>query len=138
MEGSYIDVNSLVSSLSNEFTVLTDVPELRRALVTASSVKPEGKILLRFQGTNLTFLCQGTYGRASSSLQVIPLTGAPHGDYWFMIRQLADCLHSLSGTAKLGIAQGGMLTLDTERAFYMQTGIRPPSDLAEQRDGAAA
>lgn len=55
-----------------------------------------------------------------------------------MARQLTDCLQCLSGTVKLGIARGGMLTLDTEGAFYMQTGIHPPSDAVQQEDGAAA
>ena len=26
---------------------------------------------------------------------------------------------------KLGVAQGSMLTLETENAYYMQTGVRP-------------
>ena len=49
----------------------------------------------------------------------------PRGEYWYIAKQLMLCLKSLAGTVKLGVAQGSMLTLETENAYYMQTGVRP-------------
>ena len=99
--------------------------ELRRALDNVSCVEPDGKVQLSFEGMTLSFRCGGVHGSAQNAVTVAPLTGMPQGEYWYLTRRLNNCLRSLSGTAALGIAAGGMLTLDTEHAFYMQAGVRP-------------
>lgn len=126
MEGEYIDTNQLIASVSNAFSVLTDIPELKSCVASVTAVEPNGKLMLRFQGGTLTMRCDGAYGSAASQMEVIPLTGTPQGEYWFLSRQLSACLRALSGTVTLGIAQGGMLTLSTENAYYMQPGVRAP------------
>lgn len=124
IEDSYIDTDFLTSSLKNQFTVLTDVAELRRGLGSVSCVEPDGKVKLSFNGMALSFQCTGVHGSAQDTITVAPLTGIPQGEYWYLTKRLSNCLRSLSGTATLGVAAGGMLTLDTESAFYMQTGVR--------------
>ena len=99
--------------------------ELRRALDNVSCVEPDGKVQLSFEGMTLSFRCGGVHGSAQNAITVAPLTGMPQGEYWYLSKRLNNCLRSLSGTAALGIATGGMLTLDTEHAFYMQAGVRP-------------
>ena len=125
VEANYIDTDLLTSSLKNQFTVLTDVAELRKSLDSVSCVEPDGKVRLSFEGMTLNFQCTGVHGSAHDTIAVAPLTGVPQGEYWYLTRQLSSCLRSLSGTATLGVAAGGMLTLNTENAFYMQTGVRP-------------
>ena len=125
IEGTYIDIDRLTGSLKNQFTVLTDIAELRKSLDSVACVDPYGKVQISFDGMTLTFRCAGAYGDAWDTLAVAPLTGAPQGAYWYLTRRLSTCLRSLSGTATLGIAAGGMLTLSTEDAFYMQAGVRP-------------
>lgn len=125
LEGDYIDAEGLIGRIQNPFTVLTGISELRAALESASSVDVEGSVCLRFEGSRITFCCQGGEGSAAVPLEVIPLTGMPQGEYWYLSRQLLSCLKALSGTVKLGVAQGGMLTLEAEDAYYLQTGIRP-------------
>lgn len=66
-------------------------------------------------------------------IEVIALTGAPAGDYWFNAKQLVTCLKALSGTVKLGIAQGGMLTLATQDAYYLQNAMRPETQKKTQK-----
>ena len=126
MEGEYIDTNPLIASVSYACSVLTDIPELKSCVASVTAVEPNGKLMLRFQGGTLTMRCDGAYGSAASQMEVIPLTGTPQGEYWFLSRQLSACLRALSGTVTLGIAQGGMLTLSTENAYYMQPGVRAP------------
>lgn len=125
IEADYIDTDFLTSSLKNQFTVLTDVVELRKSLDPVSCVEPDGKVRLSFEGMTLTFQCTGVHGSAHDTITVAPLTGMPQGEYWYLTKRLSSCLRSLSGTATLGVAAGGMLTLNTENAFYMQTGVRP-------------
>lgn len=132
MEGEYIDTNSLLESIANQFTVLTDMLELQNCLSSVVAINPAGKVGLCFQGSLLTMHCGGPCGNAALQMAVIPLTGSPQGEYWFLSQQLSACLHALAGTVTLGIAQGGMLTLSTEDAFYMQPGVRAPSNQAEQ------
>ena len=141
IEEKYIDTDFLTSSLKNQFTVLTDVAELRKGLDSVSCVEPDGKVQLSFEGMTLSFQCGGVHGSAQNAITVAPLTGMPQGEYWYLTKRLTNCLRSLSGTATLGIAAGGMLTLDTEHAFYMQTGVRPSALQPvpkKQKKGAAS
>jgi len=125
LDGDYIDAEGLIGSIRNQFVVLTSVAELKKALEIATCVETGGKVCLSFEGQRLTFRCQGENGTISSPLEVIPLTGMPQGEFWYLSEQLMSCLKALTGTVKLGAAQGGMLTLEAEDAYYLQTGVRP-------------
>lgn len=126
MEGDYMDTDRLMNNIRNQFTLLTDVAELRRTLKTVAAVDPKGRVKLAFDGGRITFSCKGELGEACQQLETAPLTGTPQGGYWYLISDLMACLRSLSGTATLGIAQAGMLDLSTEGAYYMQTAMREP------------
>ena len=95
------------------------------------SCDPDGRVGLLFDGQRLTFRCQGVFGRAAVSVEVIPLKGTACGESWFLSTQLACCLRALSGNVRLGIASGGMLALETEDALYLQTAVRAPAAKAE-------
>lgn len=126
MEAEYVDTDRIISSLQNVFTVLTDIAELRKAMDAVMSVDPSGAVCLGFQDDRLTFSAKGAYGNAATAISVTALRGTPSGQYWQSSKNLCDCLRVLSGTATLGVAQGGMLTLSTEDAFYLQPSVRPP------------
>ena len=132
IEGKYIDLDRLTGSLQKQFTVLTDVPDLRKGLESAISVDPGGKVALIFDGQRLAFRCEGIYGEAVSPVSVIPLTGSPRGEYWYLSKQLSTCLRALSGTVQLSAAQGGTLLLETEDASYIQTATRPAAAKAQK------
>lgn len=117
MEGGYIDTDQLVGSIRNAFTVLTDIHDMRAALSSVLSIGTGNRVKLSFQDQRLVFQCAGDCVSASAPIEVIALTGAPAGDYWFNAKQLVTCLKALSGTVTLGIAQGGMLTLATQDAY---------------------
>lgn len=125
MDGSYINADQILASLVSTFTVLTDVLELRQALSAVTAISSENAVNLAFTGNKLQLRCSNETGDSATSLEVIPLTGTPTGDYWFIPRQFSACLQALTGTVTLGVAQGGILTLSTNDAFYMQTGMRP-------------
>ncbi len=133
MEGGYINTDQLVASIQNSFTVLTDVPDLRNALYSVLSVGADGKVSLQFDGGQLTFHCEGEGVNAVASVEVIPLTGAPQGEYWYSARKLTACLRALTGTVTLGVAQNGMLTISAQDAFYMQSAMRPSAAKAEKK-----
>ena len=125
MEGGYINSDQLMQSVTHLFTVLTDVETLQETLLAVTTVHPNGKCCLSFQGTQLELRAAGKAGQAAMAVTVIPLIGTPTGDFWFSARRLLQSLRALSGTATLGMAQGGMLTLSTEQADYLQTAVRP-------------
>ena len=127
LEGNYIDAEGLIGSIRNQFTVLTGVQELRKVLDAASCMDSSGKVCLRFAGQRITFCCRSENGNTAIPLDVIPLTGMPQGEYWYISRQFLSCLKSLTGTVKLGVAQSSMLTLEAEDTYYLQTGVRPGS-----------
>jgi len=126
MEGDFTDTGRIMGSIRNQFTVLSDVAVLRRALKLVSTVDPKGRVKLAFEGGRVTFSCKGELGSAAETVETAPLTGTPQGEYWYLIPALTACLRALSGTVTLGIAQAGMLDLSTEHAFYMQTAVRAP------------
>ena len=127
MEGGYIDTNSLLKTITNSFTVLTDTKEMREALSSVLSVALDGRVNLAFEDQKLVFHCSSDWGNASAGIDVIALTGAPTGSYWYSAKQLATCLKALGGTITLGIAQGGMLTISTQDAYYLQNVMRAPT-----------
>ena len=49
-------------NIRNQFTVLTDVADLRRTLKTVAAVDPKGRVKLAFNGGRITFSCQGGQG----------------------------------------------------------------------------
>ena len=127
MEGGYIDTNSLLKTITNSFTVLTDTKEMREALSSVLSVALDGRVNLAFEDQKLVFHCSSDWGNASAGIDVIALTGAPTGSYWYSAKQLATCLKALGGTITLGIAQSGMLTISTQDAYYLQNVMRAPT-----------
>ena len=128
MAGSYINTNQLLTAIQNGFTVLTDILDLKSALSSVLCVGAEGKVSLTFDGSALTFYCQGVEASAKAPVEVIPLTGDPQGEYWYSAKKLMACLRSLSGNVTLGVSQNGMLTLNTQDAFYVQSAMRPPAE----------
>lgn len=126
MEGEYIDTDSLTASIQPQFQVLTDVPDLRKGLESAISCDPDGKVGLLFDGQRLTFQCRSKLGSSAAAIDVIPLKGAIRGEHWFLASRLEACFRALTGSVKLGVAAGGMLTLETEDALYLQTATRAP------------
>lgn len=124
MEGRYADTDQMISYLKPSFTALFDAAELRRAVLSVVTLASDNKILLRFKGDRLELVCNGDGGKASTSLEMIPLTGSPSGDYCYSAHLLEKSLRVLSGSLTLGVAQQGMLVLSTEEAFYMQSAMR--------------
>ena len=66
MDGGYIDTDSLLKTITNSFTVLTDIKEMRDALFSVMSVAPDGRVRLSFQDQRLLFHCSGDLGSASA------------------------------------------------------------------------
>ena len=138
MEGEYIDTERLTASVQPQFQVLTDVPELRKALESVIPFDPDGKAGLIFDGQRLTFQCRSKLGSSVVPVGVIPLRGIARGEHWFLASKLEACFRALSGSVKLGVAAGGMLTLETEDALYLQTATRAPAIQSENKKKAPA
>lgn len=138
MEGEYIDTERLTASVQPQFQVLTDVPELRKALESVIPFDPDGKAGLIFDGQRLTFQCRSKLGSSVVPVGVIPLRGIARGEHWFLSSKLEACFRALSGSVKLGVAAGGMLTLETEDALYLQTATRAPAIQSENKKNAPA
>lgn len=136
MEGEYIDTERLTASVQPQFQVLTDVPELRKALESVIPFDPDGKAGLIFDGQRLTFQCRSKLGSSVVPIGVIPLRGIARGEHWFLASKLEACFRALSGSVKLGVAAGGMLTLETEDALYLQTATRAPAIQSENKKKA--
>lgn len=117
----------MFGSITNSFTVLTDTKEMREALSSVLSVAPDDRVNLAFEDQKLVFRCSSDWGNASAGIDVIALTGSPTDSYWYSAKQLATCLKALGGTITLGIAQGGMLTISTQDAYYLQNVMRAPA-----------
>lgn len=138
MDGGYINADEVMAALANSFTLLTDIADLRQALSAVTAISAGQAVKFTFSGNKIELCCSHEGGESSSSLEAIPLTGTPQGEYWFSPRQLSSCLQALTGAVTLGIAQSGMLTLTTTDAAYMQTGMRAPAAKAKKDQKVAA
>ena len=125
------NINLLIpaSSLAKLARIVGNDDELRVGTTGKSIVFfKENFLSLTFDGSALTFYCQGVEASAKAPVEVIPLTGDPQGEYWYSAKKLMACLRSLSGNVTLGVSQNGMLTLNTQDAFYVQSAMRPPAE----------
>ena len=124
MAGSYINTDQIFNSLKNSFTVLSDAMELRSALESVSALTRDNRVKLTFSGNSLLLSCCSDFGNSKTSVGVIPLSGNPCGEFFFMVDRLSQSLRAMGGTITVGIAQGGALTLSSEDAQYMQVAMR--------------
>lgn len=127
LDGEYIDTEAIMAKLRNQFTVLTDIEELRDTLYATASIDPDGTIMLGFDGNLLYTRCDSEYARAVNSMNVIPLTGTPKGEFWYQSRYLMECLRVTEGMTTVGVAQSGLLTVTSENGSYLQSPIRAPA-----------
>lgn len=104
LEGDYIDAEGLIGSVRNQFVVLTSVAELRKALEAATCVNAGGKVCLSFDGQRLTFRCQSENGNTTIPLDVIPLTGTPQGEFWYLSK--VRCLRERNHGCRLRLDHG--------------------------------
>lgn len=132
MEGRYVDTDRLIAGVQNSFTVLSDAAELRQVLSSVLPLAAGDRVRLSFADGRLTLHCSGEQGDSDAALDIVPLTGIPSGNYWFCASKLSKCLRALDGAMTLGLAQGGMLTVSTENAKYLQTPMRPPAARKEK------
>ena len=138
IEGRYVDTDQMIGYLKPSFTALLDAVELRRAALSVITMASDNRIIFRFHGDRLGLCCNGKGGTATTVLEIIPLTGAPNGEYCYFADRLEKSLRVLNGALTLGIAQQGMLTLSTEEIFYMQSATRLKSDETNNTAGKAA
>ena len=136
LDGEYIDTDKLIARLTNRFTVLADMEELRDTLYSTVSIDPDGTLMLGFDGNLLYTRCDSEYAKAVNSMNVIPLTGTPKGEYWYRSRQLMECLRVTEGMTTIGVAQNGLLTVSTENSYYFQSPVRAPATVRKAPDPA--
>lgn len=134
LDGEYIDTETILTKLRNQFTVLADIEELRDTLYATASIDPEGSIMLGFDGSLLYTRCDGEYAKAVNSMSVIPLTGTPKGEFWYQSRYLMECLRITEGMTTIGVAQSGLLTVTAEKTSYLQSPIRAPASVRKAPD----
>lgn len=134
LDGEYIDTEALIARLKNRFTVLADIEELRDTLYSTASIDPDGTMMLGFDGNLLYTRCDSEYARAVNSMNVIPLTGAPKGEFWYRSRPLMECLRVTEGMTTVGVAQNGLLTVASENSYYMQSSVRAPAAVRKVSD----
>ncbi len=136
LDGEYIDTEALIAKLKNRFSVLADIEELRETLYATASIDPEGTLMLGFDGNLLYTRCDSEYAKAVNSMSVIPLTGAPKGEFWYRSRQLMECLRMSEGMTTIGVAQSGLLTVASENIYYLQRPVRAPATVRKAPDPA--
>lgn len=135
MEGRPIDAQLLLSAAKAQFTVLTDA-EAMRNVVDGVLCMSDGmaRLMLRFHENRVELRCVSEGGGASSVLDVVALSGAPVGEYWYNGRQLYECLRAQNGTMLMEIVQGGALLLRTDELICMQMAIRKPTSVQQKSD----
>ncbi len=127
MEGKPLDGQAMIDMAKPLFSVLTDAEVMRNEISSVLCVADgRGKLMLRFDGSNVTLKCTGDMGEATGTLNVVALSGAPTGEYWYNGRQLYECLRAQNGTMMLDVAQSGILLMRTDELVCMQTSTRAP------------
>lgn len=133
LDGPYAAVSQVLSNLHPQFTVLTDAAQLREAVSQVLTVSgTQNRFCLQFADSRLTVRCESELGISETTLEVVALTGAPEGTYWYQPKQLMECLKALNGTLILNIVQHGALLMKTDELTCFQTAVREPKAIEKK------
>ena len=127
MEGDYFDAEQLMKRVQSSFTILTDAEKLRSSVQSVCAVRgDQSRFCITFKGSSLSVMHENEFGKSSVEMDVVPLSGNPAGEYWYVADKLLDCLRAQRGTMMLGAAQNGALVLRTDDLICVQMSIREP------------
>lgn len=127
MEGRFLDTDQIMHCAKPSFTILTDSELLRKALSSVHAVSgAQNRFSLTFAGARLRLCCESEYGTSAIELDVVPLSGAPSGTYWYNGEKLLECLRAQRGSLMLELAQSGALILRTDALTCLQVAVREP------------
>jgi DNA polymerase III sliding clamp (beta) subunit (PCNA family) len=130
IEGNYFDADQLLGRVHPSFTILTDADQLKYCLSSVYSVTgSQNRFSVSFSGTRLQMRCESEYGASVSGMDVVPLSGAPTGVYWYNPAKLMGCLRAQNGTLILGVAQNGALQLQTDDLICLLMATREPKPI---------
>ena len=130
IEGTYFDADQLLGRVHPSFTLLTDADQLKRCLSSIYSVTgSQNRFSVSFSGTRLQMRCESEFGASVSDTDVVPLSGAPAGVYWYNPAKLMGCLRAQTGTLILGVAQNGALQLQTDDLVCLLMAAREPKPI---------
>lgn len=133
LDGPYAAVSQVLSNLRPQFTVLTDASQLREAISQVLTVSgAQNRFCLQFAGNQLCVRCESEFGVSETKLEVVALTGAPEGTFWYQPKQLTECLKALNGTLMLEVVQHGALLMKTDELTCFQTAVREPKAIEKK------
>lgn len=133
LDGPYAAVSQVLSNLRPQFTILTDAAQLREAISQVLTVcGAQNRFCLQFADSQLTVRCESELGISETTLEIVALTGAPEGTYWYQPKQLMECLRALNGTLMLNIVQHGALLMKTDELTCFQTAVRAPKAIEKK------
>ena len=136
MEGDPIDADYLMRQIQSRFSVLTDADVLRHALSSVTSVSGhQTRLSFNFLGSRLQMNSDSENGKSSITIDVVPLSGGPQGEFWYDPEKLVECIRAQTGTLILEIAQNGILIMKTDKLVCVLNGMRKtrPAEIKEQR-----
>lgn len=135
LAGEHVDDDLLLRSVQSSFTILTDAAALYDT-VSAVSVAADdyGVLSLRFVGNRIRVRCEGANCSSARDLEVVALSGAPEGEYWYSALQLSQCLAALGGTLMLEVGQNGVLVMRTDDLVCLQLSRRKPTLLRAKEE----
>lgn len=135
LDGEHIDDDLLLRSVQSSFTILTDAAALYDAVSAVSVVADDYSVLsLCFAGNRIRVRCEGANCSSVRDLEVVALSGAPEGEYWYNARQLSQCLAALGGTLMLEVGQNGVLVMRTDELVCLQMSRRKPTLLRAKEE----
>lgn len=135
LDGEHIDDDLLLRSVQSSFTILTDAAALYDAVSAVSVVADDyGVLSLCFAGNRIRVRCEGANCSSVRDLEVVALSGAPEGEYWYNARQLSQCLAALGGTLMLEVGQNGVLVMRTDELVCLQMSRRKPTLLRAKEE----
>ncbi|WP_295588438.1 hypothetical protein [uncultured Oscillibacter sp.] len=135
LDGEHVDDDLLLRSVQSSFTILTDAAALYDAVSAISVVADDyGVLSLSFAGNRIRVRCEGANCSSIRDMEVVALSGAPEGEYWYNARQLSQCLAALGGTLMLEVGQNGVLVMRTDELVCLQMSRRKPTLLRAKEE----
>ena len=94
MDGGYIDTDSLLKTITNRFTVLTDIKEMRDALSSVPMLRRPGHRLRRYRGDRADRHAYGRILVQRTAAYILPESAWRYDHPWHRARRNVDHQHT--------------------------------------------
>ena len=131
--GSYIDVDSVLSSITGCYEALVDAKELSSALDLLDAVATgSDQLHMVFTLGSISLSCTNDHAVCHAQAVAQILIPMPPEGFYYPLRSFSQCISAMSGMLKLSVSSNGFLMVESGAQTFMHSPARPRTKTLEK------